>query len=86
MNKTGQPRSRTGKILAIAGILLSIVYLLNPTLGLDILPDNLPLVGNIDEATATGVLLACLKYLGVDVLRFVPGRSDQSAPETGGRE
>ena len=68
-----QPRSRFGKILAGLGIVLSVLYLLNLTFGVDLLPDALPIIGNIDEATATGILLASLRYLGIDLLRFVPG-------------
>ena len=62
------------KVTALLGAILSFVYLLNPTFGIDLLPDNLFLVGNIDEATATGILLACLRYLGLDLLGFIPGR------------
>ncbi|MEF8787647.1 MAG: DUF1232 domain-containing protein [Planctomycetota bacterium] len=83
MNRSGQRRSRTGTVVAVAGILFSILYLLNLTFGVDLLPDNLPIVGNIDEATATGLLLACLRYLGVDVLRFVPGHSEPGEPGAG---
>lgn len=54
-------------LVALAGI-LSALYLLNPTLGLfELLPDNIPFVGNIDEATATMVLLGALRYFGWDV-------------------
>ena len=86
MNQPDQPekrRSSVGKALATAGILLSILYLLNLTLGMDALPDNLPIVGNIDEATATGILLACLRYLGFDVLGFIPDRGRSEGPTHG---
>ncbi|HRH69117.1 MAG TPA: DUF1232 domain-containing protein [Flavobacteriales bacterium] len=54
-------------LVALAGV-LSALYLLNPTLGLfELLPDNIPFVGNIDEATATMVLLGALRYFGWDV-------------------
>ena len=57
-------------IIALIGI-LSALYILNPTAGLfEILPDNIPFVGNIDEATATTLLLASLSYLGVDLSNF----------------
>ena len=47
-------------------------YLLNPTWGLiEIIPDNLPIVGNLDEATVVAVLLACLRYFGCDLTRFL---------------
>ncbi len=53
--------------VVLAGI-LAFLYLVNPTFGLfELLPDNLPLVGNIDEATATMVLLGALRYFGWDL-------------------
>jgi hypothetical protein len=53
--------------VALAG-LLSALYLANPTLGVfELLPDNIPLVGNADEATASMVLLGALRYFGYDL-------------------
>lgn len=53
--------------VALAGV-LSFIYLVNPTFGVfEFLPDNLPLVGNLDEATATMVLLGALRYFGWDL-------------------
>lgn len=49
----------------------SVIYLLNPGAGVfEVLPDNLPFVGNLDEAAAVGLLLMCLKYFGIDLTRF----------------
>ncbi len=51
--------------------LLSIAYLLNPGMGVfDLIPDNFPIVGNLDEATATAILLSCLAYFGVDLTKL----------------
>jgi 4-hydroxybenzoate polyprenyltransferase len=48
--------------------LLATIYILNPTAGLfEINPDNLPLVGNLDEAAAVALLLMCLSYFGIDL-------------------
>lgn len=48
--------------------LLAVIYLLNPTAGVfEIIPDNLPLVGNLDEAAAVALLLMCLKYFGIEL-------------------
>ena len=33
----------------------------------ELLPDNIPFIGNIDEATATMVLLGAMRYFGWDV-------------------
>ena len=35
-----------------------------------LLPDFIPVVGALDEATATAVLLACARYFGFDFSRF----------------
>ncbi len=53
--------------VALAGF-LALIYLVNPTFGVfEFLPDNIPLVGNLDEATATMVLLGALRYFGMDL-------------------
>lgn len=53
--------------VGLSGV-LSLLYLLNPTLGVfEFIPDNIPFVGNLDEATATMVLIAALRYFGWDV-------------------
>ena len=54
---------------------ISALYLLNFGVGIvEFVPDNLPLVGNLDEATATFLLLNCLNYFGVNIgpLRKLP--------------
>jgi uncharacterized membrane protein YkvA (DUF1232 family) len=48
--------------------LLSLIYLLNPTAGIfELIPDNIPLIGNLDEAAAVTLLLMCLRYFGYDL-------------------
>lgn len=38
---------------------ISVIYLLNPTLGiLEFIPDNLPIIGNLDESVAVMLVLA----------------------------
>ncbi len=59
-----------GQGVAMAGIVVSIIWLLNFTMGVFELPDALPIVGNLDEAAAAAVLFSCLRYLGFDVLPF----------------
>ena len=41
-----------------------------------ILPDFIPVIGALNEATATAVLLACARYFGFDLSRFF-GRKSQ---------
>jgi hypothetical protein len=61
-------------VVLITGI-LSVVYLLNFDAGIfEFLPDNIPLIGNLDEVLATTVLLNCLAYFGLDLRRYF-GRS-----------
>jgi hypothetical protein len=64
------PQTLLGKIMAIAGVLVSLVFLANLTFGIIPLeiPDNLPLVGNLDEVFFTGVLLTSLGYLGIPLI------------------
>jgi uncharacterized membrane protein YkvA (DUF1232 family) len=56
------------KFVIICIGLLAVLYILNPMAGVfEIIPDNLPLVGNLDEAAAVALLLMCLKYFGIDL-------------------
>ncbi|MDJ0626354.1 MAG: DUF1232 domain-containing protein [Candidatus Caenarcaniphilales bacterium] len=58
-----------GGIGAISGL-----YLINLSWGgLEFLPDALPFIGNLDEATATLLLLASMRYFGIDVLEMFTG-------------
>ena len=63
--------------------LLSVIYILNPTAGLfEIIPDNLPFIGNLDEAAAVALLLMCLKYFGIDLPNiFRRGEADDKTIE-----
>jgi uncharacterized membrane protein YkvA (DUF1232 family) len=50
---------------------LCIVYLMMPNGGLiEFIPDPIPFIGNLDEATVTAILLACARYFGFDLSRF----------------
>ena len=70
------------KPLAIAFIgLISLAYLLNPTAGLfELIPDNIPLIGNLDEAAACALILAVLRYFGFDLTRFLRTTLDEEKP------
>ncbi len=58
-------------LVALAG-LIGFIYILNPTAGvLELIPDNIPIVGNLDEAAAAALVLAALRYYGVDLTGFL---------------
>jgi uncharacterized membrane protein YkvA (DUF1232 family) len=66
-------------LVFLTGIIAA-VYLLNPGAGIfEVLPDNLPFIGNLDEAVAAGLLIMCLKYFGIDLTRFL-SRDTQKRP------
>jgi uncharacterized membrane protein YkvA (DUF1232 family) len=61
-------------VMAVAG-LLSVVYLINPSAGIiEIIPDNLPGLGNLDEAAAAALLISCLAYFGFDITKIFGGK------------
>ncbi len=57
--------------------LIAILYLLNIGAGIiELIPDNIPLVGNLDEAAAVTLLLMCLRYFGMDITRLFQKKSN----------
>jgi hypothetical protein len=70
------PEKQSGwaKTLAWAILILGGVYLLNPTWGMDVLPDNLPLIGNLDEAAVMLLMLGALRSLGIYLPEFIERR------------
>jgi len=59
-----------GQGVAALGVVASLLWILNLTVGIFEIPDVVPIVGNLDEAAAAAVLFSCLRYLGFDVLPF----------------
>jgi uncharacterized membrane protein YkvA (DUF1232 family) len=67
-------------LIVIAFGALGLLYLLNPTAGiLELIPDNLPLIGNLDEAGATLLVVNALAYFGIDLGRLL-GRDTNTPP------
>jgi uncharacterized membrane protein YkvA (DUF1232 family) len=66
------------RLLAIIGIIISSIYLLNFTAGIWELPDNLPIIGNLDELAAATLLIASLKHFGVDLTSFWKAKKKSS--------
>ena len=57
-------------IVACLGI-IALLYLLNIGAGLiELIPDNFPFIGNLDEASAVVLLLMCLKHFGFDLRKI----------------
>lgn len=62
--------------------LLSLLYLLNPGAGIfELIPDNIPYIGNLDEAGAVALLLACLRYFGFDLTNFFRRDPNSNIPK-----
>jgi len=58
------------------------MYLLNIGIGfIELIPDNIPLVGNLDEAGAVTLLLMCLRYFGIDVTKIFEKDRDKKIIE-----
>ena len=68
-------------VMAVLGI-VSAVYIVNPTAGfLEFIPDNLPGVGNLDEAAAVAFLISSLAYFGLDITKLFGGGKKSSGAE-----
>lgn len=74
----GEPLSKHGwpKWLVYLISAFGLAYLLNPTLGVfELIPDNLPLVGNMDEGVAAMLMLS-------GVVEALEGRRQRRAGDT----
>ncbi len=55
---------KTGSFLSVVFGIIGAIYLLNPSAGVfELIPDNLPIVGNLDEAAATLLVVNAVRYL-----------------------
>lgn len=63
------PSSMVGNLISVVGLVLAGIYLANPGWGvIELLPDNILGLGNIDEVVATTIFLGCLSRLGINIL------------------
>lgn len=64
-SETPNKRSFLKNIGMIVAGLIAIIYLLNPDAGIiELIPDNIPIIGNLDEVAATILLFKVLSYFG----------------------
>jgi hypothetical protein len=55
---------------------IALIFLLNPGAGFIFeIPDNLPIIGNLDEGAAMGILIFAIRYLFGDARN--PGKIEQ---------
>jgi len=58
------PKSCLGSVVALLGVALGGLYVINPGAGMiELIPDIVPLFGNLDEAAASAMLIFGLQYL-----------------------
>ena len=64
-------KSALSKALAWGILGLGALYLLNPLAGIDLIPDVIPIAGNLDEAAIVVVVLGALRYLDIPLPEFI---------------
>ncbi|MDZ4405044.1 hypothetical protein [Prosthecobacter sp.] len=68
-------------LLVLASGIISAMYLLNIGFGVaEFIPDNIPIFGNLDEAAATGLLINCLAYFGLNVGHLFRRKGEDAKP------
>jgi hypothetical protein len=75
-------------VVILLGV-VAFIYLIYPSLGVfELLPDAIPLIGSVDEGTASLILISVLRYYGLDLTRLFGNRftSDQHPLVPGGRQ
>jgi uncharacterized membrane protein YkvA (DUF1232 family) len=80
LDRTPAEAKDANKPLIIIAAILCGIYLLNPTAGFfELIPDNIPVIGNLDEGMAAYVVISAMAYLkGVDFGLF--GKKNGSKP------
>lgn len=54
------------------------MYLLNIGSGfIELIPDNIPFIGNLDDATAMLLLMNCIRYFGIDLFDIFARKTDK---------
>ena len=61
-----------GKALAWGTIVLGGIYIINPTAGVfELIPDVVPVLGNLDEAALMFLIFGAMRYLGWTLPEFI---------------
>ncbi len=64
-------KERIKTIVAVLGGILGLIYILNPTAGIiELIPDNIPFIGNLDEGAAVLLILGCLRHFNIDLTKY----------------
>lgn len=67
-------------LIFLGGMGALVIYILNPGAGvIELIPDNIPVFGNLDEAAAVGLLIALFKTWRAP-RELPPPDSDSSLP------
>lgn len=75
------------KVFLIFVAMLCVIYLVNPGAGfIEIIPDNIPFFGNVDEVTVTILLLKVLKELGLNLFKDKAPKEDSIEAEFNKKE
>ncbi len=65
-------QSGWAKALAWTTIILGGLYIINPSLGvIELLPDPIPIIGNLDEAAVMLLIFGAMRYLGWKLPNFI---------------
>lgn len=68
--ETGAKKFVKAAIVFVIGAFCAL-YILNPGAGfVEFIPDNIPVIGNLDEAAAIAILISCCAYFGIDARPF----------------
>lgn len=62
---------------------MAVLYLFNPTAGFfEFIPDNIPILGNLDEAAAVVLIISVLQHFGIKVPDFFKERFSNEKKST----
>lgn len=57
---------RLKDLTVVVVALIAFFYIFNPGAGiLEFIPDNFPVIGNLDEAAAVAIIVSAFKYFGI---------------------